>query len=240
MTRIGSSHIAPNSAARCDIDLSPGARSDPRSGAGGSKRAFTARATAMPEAAHQPLGLLGHDAAANPQRDRAVASPTTGTAPCPRCRRRTPELERDLGDDPRAVGDQHAQLVHLAARQVGLEQAAAVLAGGVVPLADAVVVAAGELAAHHHQPRDRVVDRRHQRVGVGAVDAAPHAELAPATRVTSRNDGPVAGSRSPSADSTRAVWATSTLASTCGRCDTTPSRRRGCRARSPTARRRAG
>ena len=45
-------------------------------------------------------------------------------------------------------------------------------------------------------------------------------EFAPATRVTSRNDGPVAGSRSPSALSTRAAWATSTLASTCGRCDT--------------------
>ena len=49
----------------------------------------------------------------------------------------------------------------------------------------------------------------------------PHtAEFAPATRVTSRNDGPVAGSRSPSADSTRAACATSTLASTCGRCET--------------------
>ena len=46
------------------------------------------------------------------------------------------------------------------------------------------------------------------------------AEFAPATRVTSRNDGPVAGSRSPSADSTRAACATSTLASTCGRWET--------------------
>ena len=41
---------------------------------------------------------------------------------------------------------------------------------------------------------------------------------APATRVASRKLGPVGGSRSDS--SARAAWATSTLASTCGRCDT--------------------
>ena len=44
---------------------------------------------------------------------------------------------------------------------------------------------------------------------------------APATRVASRNDGPVAGSRSP--PSVAAACATSTLASTCGRCETDAS-----------------
>ena len=43
---------------------------------------------------------------------------------------------------------------------------------------------------------------------------------APATRVASRKLGPVAGSRSPPAASARAAWETSTLASTCGRCET--------------------
>ena len=43
---------------------------------------------------------------------------------------------------------------------------------------------------------------------------------APATRVASRKLGPVAGSRSPPAASVRAAWETSTLASTCGRCET--------------------
>ena len=43
--------------------------------------------------------------------------------------------------------------------------------------------------------------------------------LAPATRVASRKLGPVAGTSSPSA-SRRAAWPTSTLAKTCGRCET--------------------
>ena len=46
---------------------------------------------------------------------------------------------------------------------------------------------------------------------------------APATRVASRKLGPVAGSRSPPAASVAAAWATSTLASTCGRCETAAS-----------------
>ena len=51
------------------------------------------------------------------------------------------------------------------------------------------------------------------------------AVLAPATRVMSRKLGPVAGSRSPSSESARAACATSTLASTCGRCETVASMR---------------
>ena len=46
---------------------------------------------------------------------------------------------------------------------------------------------------------------------------------APATRVASRKLGPVGGSRSDS--SAPAAWATSTLASTCGRCETEAIRR---------------
>ena len=44
--------------------------------------------------------------------------------------------------------------------------------------------------------------------------------LAPATRVASRNEGPVAGSGSSEPCNAAAAWATSTLASTCGRCET--------------------
>ena len=85
-----------------------------------------------------------------------------------------PERQRDLGDDPRAVRDEHAQLVHLAAGEVGLEQPPAVVAGGVVPLARCRRRRrAASWSRTRRQPRDHVVDRGHQRVGVGAVDAAP-------------------------------------------------------------------
>ena len=48
--------------------------------------------------------------------------------------------------------------------------------------------------------------------------------LEPATRVASRKLGPVAGTASPAAIAP-AAWATSTLASTCGRCETVAIKR---------------
>ena len=51
------------------------------------------------------------------------------------------------------------------------------------------------------------------------------ASLAPATRVASRKLGPVAGSGSCWSASASAAWLTSTLATTCGRCETLAIRR---------------
>ena len=49
--------------------------------------------------------------------------------------RARPERERDLGDGAGPVLDRHAKLVQLAALDLGLEQAPAVVARGAVPLA---------------------------------------------------------------------------------------------------------
>ena len=191
MTWTGSSHIAPNSAARCDIDLSPGARRVPeRAGrlettvhaAPGRivERRDVARRRDEPQRDDTRQCGLGRRLAVGRRRHRAQvrrrASPTSelvashvmparppgrgrGRAARParprrrrgsrarRCRasrtrveahvddvdRRTPERERDLRHDPRAVRDLHAQLEHLAAGEVGLQQPPAVLARGVVP-----------------------------------------------------------------------------------------------------------
>ena len=198
--RTGSAVIAPSSAARWEIDLSGGARERRRAArAAGSKRTFMRapprspspaisssarrprRARRRSTARSMPLALSGggverHVDDVDAARGRARA----------RSRRRRPGR----------FGTEHAQLVHLAAGEVGLEQPPAVLARGVVPRARSPSSSpAGERVAHRRQPRDRVVDRRHQRVGVGEVDVAPDRGVARRPRASRRGSS----GRSPAA-----------------------------------------
>ena len=132
------------------------------------------RATVKPRPAIRPSASRASLVAGDPQRDRAgrvvgggierhVGDVDRGAA----------ERERDLGHDAGPVGDRDAQLDHLAAREVGLEQPPAVVARGVVPGADRGGVAPGQRRADGAEPRHGVVDRGDQRVGVGEVDVAP-------------------------------------------------------------------
>ena len=57
------------------------------------------------------------------------------------------ERQRELGDRPRPVGDDDPQLAQRAAAELGLEQAAAVLAGGRVPGGDRLAVAGADQLA---------------------------------------------------------------------------------------------
>ncbi len=92
---------------------------------------------------------------------------------------RAPERQRDLGHDARPVGHGDAQLVHVAAREVGLEQAPALLPGALVPGRHRVAVAGRERTADLGQAAHGVVDGVHQRVGVGEVDVAPDRRVGP-------------------------------------------------------------
>src|ERR1700684_238712 len=107
--RTGSEAIAPNSAARWEIDLSAGARSSPESPCAGSKRMFIATPSCLhdreAERGDQLSRSLGVLVAGDPQRHHAltivlrrrehhVEDVDAGAA----------KSERDLGDHPRAIG----------------------------------------------------------------------------------------------------------------------------------------
>ena len=106
----------------------------------------------------------------------------------------------------------------VAAGEVGLEQPAAVLAGGAVPGADRCRVAGADQLGGLPQPLDHGVDLVGDRLAVGGEDVAPD------RRVRARDPGrvaearcrPRAGARTPP-PSAAAASPTSTLASTCGR-----------------------
>ena len=227
MTRTGAALIAPSSAARCEIDLSGGGSSVPRTAGPGPEAGVHARDTGSPRSATSASAWAARSA---PAIQRMIVARRLVRRRVERhvddVDRRAPERERDLGDDAGAVGDRDAQLADLAAGQVALEQPPAVVARGVVPGRDAVAVAGGERGAERGQPRERVVDRVEQRVRVGEVDVAPDRGV----RAGDARD--VAEARAGRgqrlvllAAASRAAWATSTLASTCGRCDTVASMR---------------
>src|SRR5690349_11595121 len=131
----GSGAIAATSAGRWEIDLSGGTRRRARGGPEGSTRRFTASrpgpreseaSAALPGAARW---ILTRD----PQRDHALAHVGGGI------KRHVgdvdaaaAELERELRDHPRAVGDRCAQREQRTAGELALEQAAAIGRGGVV------------------------------------------------------------------------------------------------------------
>ena len=174
MTCTGSAHIAPNSAARCDIDLSPGARSVPAQRAGRREAGASCRARPRARARDRVARLLGDDAAADPQRDRAVRAGRRDTGPCPRCRsshgrararspRRSPgrfgTSTRSSCTSPPARSDSSSR--RRSSRAASFHSA--------IPSSSP----AASMSRAARQARDHVVDRGDQRVGVGAVDAAP-------------------------------------------------------------------
>ena len=134
--------------------MSAGGGRAPRSGperveAGHRRRAYYPPApstvTEWPSSRTSAARALGLLLAGDPERDRAGAH----------VRRRVQrhvldvhaglaERQRQLGDRPRAVGDDEPQLVQRAAAALGLEQPAAVLAGRGVPGGDRLAVAAAD------------------------------------------------------------------------------------------------
>ena len=175
----------------------------PRSGPAGSKRAVgqlllaDRRRRRVAEPAHHLGGALGLALARDPQRDRARSA----------CRRAgysamssmltpaRPSASASSATMPGRFGTADAQLAQRAADELGLEQAAAVLARAAMPVADGVAVArAQELG----RPRRGALDdaRRSRRATASRLAAKMSAQiagLAPATRVVSRKLGPTSG-----------------------------------------------
>ena len=242
MTRTGSSHIAPNSAARWDMRLVAGRaqRALERSGwietavhaapRGGSSRGVEAWrrrpvATRRDDGSGASPGSLSSGAAGRRRRrgvsavaharttsrprsrtSRSACSATTpprihsatvpcepgsrDKGPCPRCRSshaRGPARSRPRS--PGGWGRARAARATSPPARSDFQQAPAVLAGGVVPVAMPSSSPPASWSRTPLQPRDHVVDRGHQRVGVGAVDPAPH------DRVRARHAGDVAKRR---------------------------------------------
>ena len=225
-SRTGSSAIAPSSAARCEIDLSGGGVSSPRSGPLGRSGPFMRTGEPEPARSARARGL--RRSAAHPQRATAacMSSGDGASAMSAMLMPARPSVERDLGDRPRAGWARRR-----AARQRARRASAGVAAarGGA---RRAVACQASSAAPCRRRARrgpssrrgDRVVDRGAERLAVGEVDARPTGRGSRRRRGSRRgSSGPVAGSRSPPAR--RAACATSTLASTCGRCETAAIRR---------------
>ena len=101
-----------------------------------------------------------------------------------------PELERDLGDDPRPVRHQHPQLVERAAGDLGLDQLAAAPSGLLVPSGDGVAVRRAEQLGRLVEPCDGCVDLRRDRLAIAREDVAPD------RRIRTGHPGGVAKARS--------------------------------------------
>ena len=225
--RTGSAHIAPSSAARWEIDLSGGGVQLAAQAAARRRRRRRVHVRATgPGRARPPARARARPRAlaADPQRDLALAD-VRRRATSAMSTMLTParaERERELGDHARAGWAPRRAARHRR-RRPGRPPAARRRSsrGRVVPARRAPRRRRRPACARASpQPRDRVVERRDQRVGVGEVDVAPRSPgWRPATRVASRKLGPIGRQRARGAPapSARAAWATSTLASTCGR-----------------------
>ena len=118
------------------------------------------------------------------------------------------ERQRQLGDVPGRLATTIAQLAQRAAVELGLEQAAAVLAGGGVPGGDRLAVAgADQLGGLAQAPRRRASTASATASRLLAKMSAQIAGLEPATRVVSRKLGPTSGIRSESRPSSAAASA---------------------------------
>ena len=219
-----------SSAARCDSDLSGGGASVPRSPPSAGAKKVSAH--------HREASAATSSSARRPAprpRSRARSSRSTSRGRIERhvddVDARAAERERDVGDDPGPVGHRDAQLVHLAAREAGLEQPPAGVARSRRSTRRPRRRRARPAPRAGAEARHRVVDRLHQRVGVGEVDVAPD------RRRGAGDAGGVAEARAGRGQplaraSAAAAWATRTLASTCGRCETVAITRSWSRRRS--------
>ena len=218
-----------SSAARCEIDLSAGTRSVPRSGPERVKAHVHARATGKPSwPTSSSVRRAGSSPATHSATTPSVMSGAGYSAMSVMLTPARPSSSASWATTPGPVGHRGPQLVERAAGQLGLEQRAAVAGRGLVPGHDALGIGRGQRLAHVAQAR-RSCRRaaRPARRGWTCRCRAKSRLGAPATRVASRKLGPVAGRRSSPAARTWAAWATSTLASTWGRCETA-ARMRSC------------
>ena len=231
--RTGSEAIAPSSAARWEIDLSGGARSSPVSPRRGLE-AHVHRARLMPA----PPGSRARRSA--PRRAPACSSPPIHSATTPwrlssegdRAMSRMltpapPSASAISAITPGRLGTEARSSLHRAAGQARAEQRLAVGARALVPGGDGRRVARRKRRAHLAQRPGELVDAGDQRVAVGHVDVGPdravgagHARGVAEARAD-RRQAPLL----LAAASVLAAWATSRLASTCGRCETHAIRR---------------
>ncbi len=180
MIRVGPSAIAPISAARWVTDLSGGGRNSPRRGPAGLESRHSARETSWPEIADQALGALRLIVAGDVEGDRP------GGHVGRRVERhvldvdaRATELQRDLGDDPRAVRDPHPQLVERAAGDLGLDQLPAALSGLLMPRRDGIRLTGADQLGGLGEARDRRIDLRRDGLAVPGEDVAPDRRVRP-------------------------------------------------------------
>ena len=215
--------IAPISAARWEIDLSAGDAERPAQRPGRVEARVHAPRHREPEPGHQLLGAPRLLLAGDPQRDHALAH--VGR-----------RIQRHVGDVDAGAARARARAAATTPGRFGTEArssnsgppascaSSSRRRSSAAPSFQSVMLAASAASSASRtrlQARDRVVDPGDQRVAVGQVDVGPDARSRRRPREWRRESSGRwrAGAR-PRRPASGAACATSTLASTCGRCDT--------------------